>query len=557
MASPADVSDGAAVPPAGGSAGLTPGEPARARVGLTPAPWWLQLGGGLIALAFALPLLWLFVRSTSLTGFAGALSFSRGLEPLRNSVVLAVAVSAATAVLGTAAAWVTVRTDVAGARLWRVLLPLPLVVPSFIGAFTLLAAFAPGGLLDRLLPDAVTLPRLGGFWGAFGVLTLLTYPYVLLPVSARLRDLPASLEESARLLNRGGWPTFTRVVLPQIRSAVLAGSLLVFLYTISDFGAVQLLRYDTLTRVIYANRLDQATWAALSMQLAVLALAVVMAERVSLRRTHAAPGGGRRGLQLRLERWRWPATAAVGGLAVFSLIAPVSVLVFWALRGLLRGSARAAAVTSDPAALLGPLLNTALAGVAAALVSIVLVLPVAYLTARYRGTAAAGSNAVVVAGFALPGLVVALALASLTLRGPLMFAPLYQTLPLLIFAYTVHFGAQALRAAQVAVAAVPPRVGDAARMLGAGSVRRIVQVEIPLMLPGLGAGAGLVLLSTMKELPATLLLAPAGFTTLATRIWNATEDAFWSDASLASLVLVVLSGVLTWALVIRRFDALD
>jgi len=107
----------------------------------------------------------------------------------------------------------------------------------------------------------------------------------------------------------------------------------------------------------------------------------------------------------------------------------------------------------------------------------------------------------------------------------------------------------------VAVAAVPSRLDDAARTLGAGRLRRLRTVDLPLATPGLLAGAGLVLLSTMKELPATLLLAPPGFETLATRIWNATEDAFLADASLAALALLLLSGVLTWFLVVRRGDA--
>ena len=555
MASPADV-EGEPGTARVGSGGLTPGQPQRTVPGATRGPLALRIVGALLALAFALPMAWLTIRSTQ-TGLGAALTSTVGLRPLLNSLLLATAVATATAVLGTAAAWLTVRTDVAGARLWRVLLPLPLVIPSFIGAFTLLAAFAPGGLLSRLLGGAVALPRFGGFWAAFGVLTLLTYPYVLLPVSARLRDLPSSLEESARLLRRSGWSTFYSVVLPQARSAIMAGSLLVFLYTISDFGAVQLLRYDTLTRVIYATRLDQATSVGLSLQLGVLALTVVVAERMLLRGRRPVGAGGKRGLQLPLGRWRWPATAGVAGLAVFALAAPVSVLLYWSARGLAAGSQRAGAITSDPASLAAPLVNTALAGVLAAAVTLVLVLPVAYLTARHRGIVPAGANALVVGGFALPGLVVALALASFTLRGPMIVAPLYQTPLLLIFAYAVHFGAQGLRAAQVAVGAVPQRVGDAARMLGARGVRRVFAIDLPLMLPGLGAGAGLVLLSTMKELPATLLLAPPGFTTLATRIWNATEDAFWADASLASLLLIALSGVLTWALVIRRFDALD
>lgn len=184
-----------------------------------------------------------------------------------------------------------------------------------------------------------------------------------------------------------------------------------------------------------------------------------------------------------------------------------------------------------------------------------LVAPIAYLTARYRSRAGDAANAVVVGGFALPGLALALALAVVTLGAPSPIGRLYQTLPLLVFAYVVHFGAHALRTSQVAVAGVPRAVEDAARVLGAAGIARFVRVELPLMAPGLFAGAGLVLLSSMKELPASLLLAPAGFQTLAMKIWGATESAMFADAGLASLVLILVSGVLTWALVIRRGEA--
>jgi iron(III) transport system permease protein len=212
-------------------------------------------------------------------------------------------------------------------------------------------------------------------------------------------------------------------------------------------------------------------------------------------------------------------------------------------------------LVADAGALAVPAANTAALAVVAALVAVAAVLPLAYLTVRHPSRLAGGANAVVVGGFALPGLVVALALAFWTLQAPWPLAALYQTQALLVFAYLVHFGSQALRASQVAVAAIPGRLDDAARILGAGRLRRLRTVELPLAAPGLLAGAGLVLLSTMKELPATLLLAPPGFETLATRIWNATEDAFLADASLAALALLLLSGVLTWFLVVRRGDA--
>ena len=160
-------------------------------------------------------------------------------------------------------------------------------------------------------------------------------------------------------------------------------------------------------------------------------------------------------------------------------------------------------------------------------------------------------------GFALPGLVIALSFAFWALGAPGPIAALYQTAPLLVIAYVVNFGALAMPTTQVAVSGTPSQLTDAARTLGLRRGARLGRVELPLMLPGLLAAGGLVLLSTMKELPATLLLAPPGFETLATKIWSATEDAFIADASIASLVLVTLSAVLTYWLVLRRAPAIQ
>jgi iron(III) transport system permease protein len=526
-----------------------------------PASWPLRVLSAVVAVAFAAPLGYLVVRSAARFGaVAQAWASPQTLGPLARSLGLAAAVSATAALLGAGLAWLVARTDLPGRRLWRVLLPLPLVIPSFIGAFALIAALAPGGIAATLLRGVgvTALPNVRGFWGAFFVLTLLTYPYVYLPVAARLRQLPPSLEESARLLGHSPARTFAAVVVPQARGSVEAGALLVFLYVLSDFGAVQLLRYDTITRAIYAGRVYEPQAAlALALLLGVLALAVVAAERAL---TRTAPptraGRGARPLVVPLGSWRVPATAAVVATVALGLAGPLSVLAYWAARGLLRGATRASALVTDVGALAGPALNTAVVSVAAAVVAAVVVLPAAYLTVRHRGRLAGAVNGVVVGGFALPGLVIALAIVFWTLASP-AGALVYQTRAVLVFAYVVHFGAQALRAAQVAVATVPPRVEDAARMLGAGRARRLWAVEVPLLLPGLLAGGGLVLLSAAKELPATLLLAPPGFQTLATRVWGATEDAFLADASLAALLLVALTGVLTWLLVLRRADALE
>ncbi len=507
----------------------------------------------LLAALFAAPLGYLVVRNVGLGDEAlDVLDSDVALGPLQRTVVLATTVSAATAALGTLLAWLVIRTDFPGRRVWRVVFALPLVIPSFVGALALVAAFAAGGLADDLFGfDLLTRPR--GYWPAFVVLTLLSYPYVYLPVAARLSALPPSLEESARSLGRSPTAVFRTVVWPQTAGAVTAGALLVFLYVVSDFGAVSLVRYDTLTTRIEASRLfDPSTALVLGLLLATVALVVVVTERsLGRRRAHTeAVGAGRNALEAKLGAWKIPAIVFAGALAGVSLLAPGAVLAHWTWRGFrtVGGAGRI-----DAGDLVEPAFNTAGIAIVAALVSIVAVLPIAYLTTRYRTRAGGVTNALVVSGFALPGLVIALAVAFWLLRAPLG-GGLYQTFPPLVFAYVVHFGAQALRASQVAVSGVPRRMDDAARSLGASRWRRLRTVDLPLMLPGLAAGAGLVLLSTMKELPATLLLAPTGFETLATRIWSATESGYFGRAGLAALVLVALSGVLTWLLTIRHME---
>lgn len=510
----------------------------------------------LIGAVFAAPLLYLVWRTLDLDSELSLLARSTTLLPLWRTVLLATAVGASTALIGTTLAWLIVRTDLPGRRWLRVVAALPLVLPSFVGATALLAGMTSGGLVAQLLePLGVDqLPRIEGFWGAWFVLTLFTYPMVYLPVAARLLTLPTSLEESARLLGRGTWRTGREVVLPQAYSSIAAGTLLVVLYTISDFGVVSLLRYGTLTEEIYLSKLDPATWLPLSLVLAVLALVVTAGERAVSRRRHVISAARTRPAPpLSLGRWRWPAAAAVVFVVANAVLGPLAVLAYWVVRGYRSGSS-STSLALDPTELVGPTASTVVVSVVAAIVSVVVVLPVAR-SLRRRHRAGGLASVLVVAGYAMPGLIVALSLVFWTLSSDVLDT-LYQTVPLLILAYTVHFGAQAMRTAQVAVESVPGRMEDAARMLGAPAWRRLLVVELPIMLPGLLAGAGLVLQSVMKELPATLVLSPPGFSTLATEIWSAYEFGSYAQMGMAGIVLVAVSGVLTWLLVIRRSELL-
>ena len=516
--------------------------------------WGLALG-----LFFAAPLGYLVYENIRLrSDVVDLLASERTWGPLRNSLVLAATVSASAMVVGVALAWATVRLDLPGRRLWAALAPLPLVFPTFVGATALIALLARGGLAEEILsPLGVdSLPRLEGFWAAWLVLTLFTYPYVYLPTRARLRHLDPGYEEAARVLGRSRRAVFATITLPAMLPAVSAGGLLVCLYTLSDFGAVELLRFETLTRAIYANRLfNRPASVAHGLLLGVVALVVVIIERwLARRRTGGFAATSERPPPLTdLHRWRWPVCAAVVAFLLLALAAPLVTLGYWAGRGIANPGRQTGAFALDGAGIAASAGSTVAVSAVAAVVTVLVMLPLAWLLVRRPSLSASASNLLVTAGFALPGIVVALALVFWALQAP--FAEVvYQTLPLLIVGYVLLFGAQAANAARAAVGAAPRRLSEGARTLGARRWRRLRTVELPLMAPGLLAAGGLVFLSVMKELPLTLLMRPTNLSMLSADIWDSTESLFLAQAGLESLVLVAASGVLTWLLVLRRSE---
>jgi len=323
-----------------------------------------------VAVVFSVPAAFVLWRTLRLGALSDALDEIPA--PLSRTVQLAVLVSASAAVLGTGLAWLTTRTDLPGRRAWRVVLLLPLVLPSFVGAAAFIAGLAPGGVIhDALDLVGIDAPRrFRGLGASWLVLTAFTYPYVLLPVTARMASLPANLEESARLLGLSSTATFMRVTLPQLRSAVLGGALLVFLYSVSEFGAVQLLGYDTLTRVIYATRqTDRAVSFASASVLLVLALGVVALERSQ--RGRAAPDRRATASPPRRVRLGWravPALTACALVATIGLVVPLLSLGTWARRGL--GDGRIGF-----AELVDPTITTAWVSVLAAAVALVVIVP--------------------------------------------------------------------------------------------------------------------------------------------------------------------------------------
>ena len=465
----------------------------------------------------------------------------RIVEILGRTLLLVASVSLVSVAIGLPLAWLTTRSDLPFRRLWGVLTLLPLVIPSYVFAFIVALALGPRGMLQRLLEGPLgveRLPDINGFAGAWLALTLLSYPYVVLTLRAALNRLDPTLGESSRGLGQTAWSTFRRVLLPLLRPAMAAGALLVGLYTLSDFGAVSLLRYETFTAVIfqqYGSGLDRTLAAALSLMLMALALAIVVAESWSRGRAkyyRSEPGAARPASTVKLGGWRWPALIFCGLVALLSLALPLTVLLFWIVRGVLAG---------EPLLLLWqPALNSLGVSLLAAGVTVAAALPLAILSVRHPGVITRLSERITYMGFALPGIAVALGLVFFGAN----YAPLlYQTLGLLVLAYLILFLPAAVGPIRASLLQVSPNVEDAARSLGSSPARLLTSITVPLGRPGILAGAALVFLLVMKELPATLILSPIGFETLATSVWSAASEAFFAQAAAPALLLILVSSI--------------
>lgn len=448
-------------------------------------------------------------------------------ELLLNTTGLVVVTVPLCVVLGVGAAWLVERTDVAGAAVWRPLLVAPLAVPAFINSYAWVSVW----------------PSLHGFGAGVLVATLSYFPFVFLPAAATLRQLDSSVEESARALGSGTVGVFFRVVLPQLRLAVLGGGLLIGVHLLAEYGAFAMLRFSTFTTAIFEQfqaTFDGAAGATLAGVLVLLCLVLLLGEallRGSARFARIGSGAPRVTAPIPLRAAHVPAATALAALTALALGVPVWTLLRWLWIG-------GAAVweTADLAEALG---QTAVLAAVAAAVTTVAAFPFAWLAVRYSGAFARvveGANFVT---SSMPGIVTALALVTVAIR----FAPaLYQTAVLVLCAYVLMFLPRALVSLRSGLAQVPPGLEEASMSLGASPARSFVRITLRLTAPAAGAGAALVFVAVATELTATLLLAPTGTRTLAMRFWSLSSELDYAAAAPYALVLVALSIPVTVAL---------
>ena len=448
-------------------------------------------------------------------------------ELLLNTVGLVVVTVPLCVALGVGLAWAIERTDLPGAAFWGPLFAAPLAVPAFVNSYAWIS----------------TIPSLHGLWSGVLVATLSYFPLVYLPAAATMRRLDPAVEESARALGSSALGVFLRVVLPQLRLAMLGGGLLIGLHLLAEYGAFQMLRFDTFTVAIfeqYQSTYNGSAGSMLANVLVLCCLVLLIAEasgRGRARYYRVGSGAARPPVRIHLRLSTVPVLLGLLGVAILALGVPLWTIARWLRIG---GSA----VWDVPAfsAALGQTLGFAVAGAA---ITTLLAFPVAWVAVRSSSVFARtveGANYITAS---LPGIVTALALATVTIH---YARPLYQTVVMVVTAYVLMFLPQALVSLRSGLAQVPIGLEEASRSLGKAGVATFVRVTARLMAPSAAAGAALVFVAVTTELTATLLLAPTGTQTLSTAFWSFSYGLDFAGAAPYALIMIVLTLPVTYVL---------
>ncbi|MCP5351813.1 MAG: iron ABC transporter permease [Chromatiales bacterium] len=527
-------------------------------------PW--RLAAGVLALLVLLPILVVF------TGWAHVdsevwrhLADTVLLGLVRNTLVLLIGVGVGVTVIGVSLAWIVTVYEFRGRAQLEWLLMLPLAVPPYVLAFVFIGVFDFSGPVQAALVGAFGssdwFPEVRSEGGVILVLSLALYPYVYMLARAALMAQGRSLIEAARIHGMSPRQAFFRVALPMARPAVAAGTALALMETLADFGAVSIFNYDTFTTAIYKAWFGLFNLPAAG-QLASLLLLFVFAAMISegrmrgRARYHGDARGQRHLRRSRPHGWRKGLVIAWPLLVLFlAFLMPMIQLVAWAA---------GFAVQDLDARYWDLLVHTLMLGGFAAVFTVASALLIAY-TRRQFGNPLVNLNVrLATLGYALPGSVLAVGIMTAFAWADDRIADVWEVwfgaLPewalmgsvlALVFAYGVRFLAVAYGAVDSAFERIRPSITEAARGLGATHGEVLRRVYLPILRPGLLTGTLLVFVEVMKEMPATLLLRPFGWDTLAVRIYELTSEGEWERAALPAVALV-LAGLVPVILLVRR-----
>jgi len=439
-------------------------------------------------------------------------------ELLSNTVLILLLGVPITIVLGVGSAWLVERTDLPGRRFFSIVSVAPLAIPAFVSSYGW----------------ASVVPSIQGLGGGLLVATLAYYPLVYLPALATLRGLNPSLEESARSLGLTERAILLKVVIPQLRLAILGGGLIVALHLLAEYGAFAFIRFDTFTTAIvvaYQTTFAGSSAASLGIVLALLSVIVLGMEataRGRARYAYVGSASARPAELVKLGKLAPLAILALSAIGTLATVVPMTSVIRWSL-----------ATTPDLLDdLWRALIDTSLLSLSGALGAIVVALPVAWLATRHPSRLSRVLEGGYSIASSLPAIIVALALVTVTLN----VAPgLYQTTATVTAAYIIIFLPRALVTLRAGLAQVPESLEEAAQALGKPPFIARMRVTIPLLFPAIAAAGALVALGAANELTATLLLAPTGTRTLATQFWSAASSVDYPGAAPYAISLVLLS----------------
>ncbi len=486
-----------------------PGPVVTATVALTVAATFIPLGA----------VLWAVVRTGPEQAYR-LLVRPRVGELLINTVALVVITVPLCVVIGIATAWLVERTDLAAGHWWRPVFVAPLAVPAFVNSYAWVSV----------------VPNLHGLTAGVLVSTLSYFPLVYLPVLATLRRIDPGIEESARALGSGSVAVFFRVVLPQLRLAILGGGLLIGVHLLAEYGAFAMLRFDTFTTAIFQQfqaTFDGAAGTMLAGALVLCCLVLLTAEaaaRGQARYARLGAGAQRQGARLPLGRSALPAQLGVTLIALLALAVPLWTVARWLWIG--------GTEVWSPAEVTEALVQTTGLAGCAAVIATLLAYPIGWVAVRGSGPLARmveGANWIT---SSLPGIVTALALVTVTIQ---LARPLYQTVTLVVAAYVLMFLPRAMVNIRAGLAQLPVGLEETSRALGVSPAGTFARVTLPLTAPAAASGAALVFVAVATELTATLLLAPTGTRTLAMRFWSFSSELDYAAAAPYALIMIVLA----------------
>lgn len=534
---------------------------------LLPRSGW-SLGVGTVALVLSVPVL---VVVGSLFRPAGEvwrhLAATVLPEYVANSLLLMGGVGAGTLLLGVSTAWLATLCRFPGQRVFQWALLLPMAVPAYIIAYTYT------GLLDFAGPVQSALRGwfdwgYGDYWfppvrslgGAVAMLSLVLYPYVYLLSRAAFQEQSVAALEVSRTLGCGPWRSFFTLALPLARPAIAAGLTLALMETLADFGTVQYFGVNTFTTGIFRTWFglgDRAAAAQLAALMMAFVLALIVLERLSRRRARYHHTSQRQRPQAGYSLGGWRAVAAFGACALpvfFGFLLPAGRLAAWAFQ---------AWDHTVNAAFLLLARNSLLLAAGAAVLTLALAVFLAYGKRLRRSRVVAAAVQVAGMGYAVPGLVVAVGVIipfawldhtiDAWMRSAFGVSTgllLSGTLAAVVFAYAVRFLAVSLHTVDAGLGKVRPSMDDAARSLGLRPAAVLGRVHLPLLKGSLLTAVLLVFVDVLKELPATLILRPFNFNTLAVRAFELASDELLAESAAAALA-IVLAGLLPVILISR------